>query len=135
MNLTRPLLHLSIGVTISALLMQFTNIKTNYLIIGGIILACICLLFIALSSSNNSVKSSPKRSKRTQTNERLVSGKVKWFNKTKGFGFITQTNGDDIFVHQSSITSFPKTLREGQSVTMNVVMDEKGPQAENVKVA
>ncbi|MFK8013608.1 MAG: cold-shock protein [Marinicellaceae bacterium] len=73
--------------------------------------------------------------KASKNPNKTVDGTVKWFNKTKGFGFITQSNGDDVFVHQTSIASKPNILREGQSVTMSVVNDEKGPQAENVKVA
>jgi len=62
-----------------------------------------------------------------------VTGKVKWFNQTKGFGFIEQENGGDVFVHYSAIQSEGyKTLREGQSVLMEVTDGQKGPQAENV---
>jgi CspA family cold shock protein len=63
----------------------------------------------------------------------LVSGKVKWFNDEKGFGFIQQEGGKDVFVHYNSINSNGrKTLREGQKVTMEVVEGKKGLQAENV---
>lgn len=63
----------------------------------------------------------------------LVEGKVKWFNDEKGFGFIEQDGGKDVFVHFSVIQgSGRKTLREGQSVTMEVTSGAKGPQAENV---
>ncbi len=62
-----------------------------------------------------------------------VSGTVKWFNDAKGFGFISREGGKDVFVHYSAIQSEGhKTLKEGQSVTMNVVDGSKGPQAENV---
>ena len=63
-----------------------------------------------------------------------VSGKVKFFNEAKGFGFIEQENGPDVFVHFSAIndTGGRKTLHEGQQVTMEVTQGEKGPQAENV---
>ncbi|MGP1560495.1 MAG: cold-shock protein [Helicobacteraceae bacterium] len=62
-----------------------------------------------------------------------VTGSVKWFNHTKGFGFIEQTNGKDVFVHYSAIkTEGYKTLKEGQKVLMEVVEGAKGPQAENV---
>jgi CspA family cold shock protein len=63
----------------------------------------------------------------------LVQGKVKWFNDDKGFGFIEQDGGKDVFVHFSVIQgSGRKTLSEGQSVTMEVTAGAKGPQAENV---
>jgi CspA family cold shock protein len=63
-----------------------------------------------------------------------VKGTVKWFNEAKGFGFIEQTSGPDVFAHFSSITgSGFKTLTEGQQVEFNVTQGQKGPQAENVK--
>ena len=63
-----------------------------------------------------------------------VTGKVKFFNESKGFGFITQADGPDVFVHFSAIQSDGfKTLAEGQEVEFNIVQGKKGPQAENVK--
>ncbi len=63
----------------------------------------------------------------------LVTGTVKWFNDEKGFGFIAQEGGKDVFVHFSAIQGDGrKTLKEGQKVTMNVTSGQKGPQAENV---
>jgi cold shock protein len=62
-----------------------------------------------------------------------VSGKVKWFNNEKGFGFIEQENGQDVFVHHTAIqVDGYKTLNEGQAVTMEVTQGQKGLQAENV---
>ncbi|EGQ7698002.1 cold-shock protein [Vibrio vulnificus] len=63
-----------------------------------------------------------------------VTGSVKWFNETKGFGFISQDNGgNDVFVHFNSIVSTGfKTLAEGQRVTFEVEQGQKGPQAANV---
>jgi CspA family cold shock protein len=62
-----------------------------------------------------------------------VEGKVKWFNDEKGFGFIEQEGGKDVFVHFSAINgNGRKTLKEGQRVTMEVTTGQKGPQAENV---
>ena len=62
-----------------------------------------------------------------------VEGTVKWFNDEKGFGFIEQEGGKDVFVHFSAINgSGRKTLHEGQKVTMDVTQGQKGPQAENV---
>ena len=63
------------------------------------------------------------------------SGKVKWFNDSKGFGFIEQDNGPDVFVHFSAISgSGFRTLAEGQRVQFSVAQGQKGPQAENVQV-
>jgi CspA family cold shock protein len=63
-----------------------------------------------------------------------ITGKVKWFNDSKGFGFITREDGEkDCFVHHSAIqaTGF-KTLAEGDRVEFDVVQGEKGPAAQNV---
>ena len=62
-----------------------------------------------------------------------TTGKVKFFNEAKGFGFIEQENGADVFVHFSAINgSGRRSLMEGQKVTMEVTQGQKGPQAENV---
>jgi cold shock protein len=63
----------------------------------------------------------------------MQTGKVKWFNAEKGFGFIEVENGDDVFVHFSAISGEGfKSLDEGQAVEFNVVKGNRGPQAENV---
>lgn len=63
----------------------------------------------------------------------IVSGTVKWFNDAKGFGFISQDGGQDVFVHYSAILGDGhKTLKEGQKVSMSVTESAKGLQAENV---
>ena len=65
--------------------------------------------------------------------EERVAGTVKWFNDSKGFGFIEQEGGSDVFVHHSAIQAEGfKSLKEGQAVTMEVVDGQKGLQAENV---
>jgi CspA family cold shock protein len=62
-------------------------------------------------------------------------GTVKWFNETKGYGFIQRDNGSDLFVHFRSIVGQGfKTLKEGQQVTFEEVQGQKGPQAENVQL-
>ena len=64
----------------------------------------------------------------------MSEGKVKWFNESKGFGFIEKNDGGDVFVHFSAIQAAGfKTLTEGQSVSFDVVQGAKGPAAENVK--
>ncbi len=62
-----------------------------------------------------------------------MTGKVKWFNAEKGFGFIERDGGDDVFVHFSAIqTEGFKTLEEGQDVEFEIVEGDRGPQAANV---
>ena len=62
-----------------------------------------------------------------------VKGTVKWFNEAKGFGFIEQESGPDVFAHFSAISgSGFKTLAEGQRVQFTVTQGAKGPQAENI---
>ena len=64
----------------------------------------------------------------------MASGKVKWWNHKKGFGFITPESGQDVFVHHSAILGAGyKNLREGEKVVFEVVASEKGPKAENVQ--
>lgn len=61
------------------------------------------------------------------------TGTVKWFNATKGYGFIERDSGGDVFVHHSAIqTEGYRTLKEGQRVEFSVVQGDKGPRAENV---
>lgn len=65
----------------------------------------------------------------------MANGTVKWFNDSKGFGFIEQEDGPDVFVHHSAInaTGF-KSLNEGDRVEFEVVQGQKGPAAANVTV-
>ncbi len=62
-----------------------------------------------------------------------VTGTVKWFNETKGFGFIQQESGAHVFAHFSEITgSGFKTLAEGQKVSFSIAQGQKGPNAVNI---
>lgn len=65
---------------------------------------------------------------------KIITGTVKWFNDAKGFGFIQQESGADVFAHFSAIsgTGF-KSLVEGQQVSFTVTQGQKGPQAENIQ--
>ncbi len=66
----------------------------------------------------------------------MAVGKVKWFSEKKGYGFIEQENGQDLFVHFSSI-NMPgfKTLSEGEEVTFDIEESDRGPVAKNVQKA
>ena len=65
----------------------------------------------------------------------MTTGTVKWFNADKGFGFIEQEKGPDVFVHYSNISSTGfKSLTDGQKVQFNVAQGKKGPQAEDLIV-
>jgi cold shock protein len=69
-----------------------------------------------------------------QEDHAMANGTVKWFNADKGFGFITQDNGPDVFVHYSAIVETGyKSLNEGDSVEFEVTQGSKGPQAQSVK--
>ncbi len=65
----------------------------------------------------------------------MANGTVKWFNEKKGYGFIEQESGPDVFVHHSGINSSGfRTLNEGDRVTFDIEQGQKGPAAVNVKV-
>jgi CspA family cold shock protein len=100
--------------------------------LGSPILAAISAGFIAtlMKPANNQQSTSSKVSE-----EDREQGIVKWFNVNKGFGFITQNNGDDIFVHYRSIRGHGrKKLIDGQAVSYTVINSNRGLQADDVDV-
>jgi len=75
----------------------------------------------------------PGAAKRQGRASMRITGKVKWFNNAKGFGFIEREGGSDVFVHYSAITGAGfRSLEEGQAVEFEIVDGPKGPQAGNV---
>jgi CspA family cold shock protein len=83
---------------------------------------------------SGSLKVETKKSERKEV-VTMANGTVKWFNEQKGYGFITQEEGPDVFVHYSGINSSGfKTLKEGDRVTFDVEQGKKGPAAVNVKI-
>jgi CspA family cold shock protein len=76
------------------------------------------------------------QSPRYAKEHRVAVGTVKWFNEAKGFGFIQQENGEDVFVHYSAITGEGfKTLAEGERLEFDITQGPKGLQAANVRKA
>jgi CspA family cold shock protein len=76
----------------------------------------------------------PPKTNSKKEYQNMAEGTVKWFNDSKGFGFITQDEGGDLFVHHSAIQGEGfKSLSEGQRVEFEVVKGQKGPAAANVR--
>lgn len=91
----------------------------------------------APAAASKTPASAPAASKKTRSRGKREQGVVKWFNFTKGFGFITRDNGEDIFVHFKSISGEgegKRGLREGQRVEFSISEGEKGFQADNVEI-
>jgi cold shock protein len=85
--------------------------------------------FLALTLFNDALVRHSKQGRRTMR----ITGKVKWFNNAKGYGFIERDGGSDVFVHYSAIQGDGfRSLEEGQAVEFEIVDGPKGPQAGNV---
>lgn len=112
---------------------------TNVTVFAAIyLLAFVGCVIMGLTHSGTSKPAKPNRqpASRTTQSDTREEGTVKWFNVTKGFGFITRDSGEDVFVHYRSVQgNGRRTLREAQRVRFNVVEGEKGLQAEDVSVA
>lgn len=128
---------ISLGILLGVILTTFIqyigeNINKALMIAGGLLL--LAIIFTLIRNLARRSASKLKKTKTTVTsNSNQMQGTVKWFNYKKGFGFIEQENGEDVFVHHRSIIGTGrKSLREGQKVLMDIVDGDKGLQAENV---
>jgi len=128
---------ISLGILLGVVLAMFVHpINTALMIAGGLFAIALVLTFfknLAKKMANRPKKAKPARASRKAASANQMQGTVKWFNYKKGFGFIEQENGEDVFVHHRSIIGTGrKSLREGQKVLMDIVDGDKGLQAENV---
>ena len=134
---TISILTTAITTGIASQVINAENISTLNGLITLAVLIFASTIAAALATSN---KGEAKPTKTvlndTNTDNSRESGTVKWFNTSKGFGFITRDAGDDVFVHFRSIRGQGhKTLFEGQRVEFNITEGDKGLQAEDVAVA
>lgn len=132
---THPTILISLGVMVGiALAILIDGDTAKLLIFGGLIIVFIFTVPVLISLVRN-IGTRTRRKTKPKTTSQQARGTVKWFNYKKGFGFIEQENGEDVFVHHKSIVSNGRrSLREGQKVSMDVVQGAKGPQAENVSL-
>jgi len=135
--ITICLLTTAIATGISTQVLTLENFSTTT---GLVILAALIFsstIVAALVASNKEASNSIKNVRKdANTDNSRESGTVKWFNTSKGFGFITRDAGDDVFVHFRSIRGQGhKTLFEGQRVEFNITEGDKGLQAEDVAIA
>lgn len=110
---------------------SFSSLYTlTALIFASTFITSLASTYTATTKQKNIVQKSSKKDKSRE------SGTVKWFNTSKGFGFITRDTGDDVFVHFRSIRGQGhRTLFEGQRVEFNITEGDKGLQAEDVAIA
>lgn len=136
------LLSIVAAVAIPLLLAQVSavEIALNASVLG---VTFVVVLIVTLIASFGSAPAAPASRPRAQSadteeedeNDGREEGTVKWFNVSKGFGFITRSNGDDVFVHFRNIRGRGhRSLSEGQKVRFNVHQSDKGLQAEDVSV-
>lgn len=135
--LLRLIFSALLALATSLLLQLFNNggislAEIDPLLITIIFVACALSALISPSLGNVEFGNSMADSYSSGDSDR-EQGTVKWFNVSKGYGFVTRENGDDIFVHFRSIRGEGRRLlREGQKIEFKVVDGEKGPQAEDV---
>ena len=132
---TNSTILISLGVMVGiALAILFGGDITKLLIYGCLLIVSIITVPALVNLARN-LRTKNQGDTQLRTTSMQAKGTVKWFNYKKGFGFIEQENGEDVFVHHKSIVSGRhRSLREGQKVSMDVVQSAKGPQAENVSL-
>lgn len=112
-----------------------SDIAQHYVIYFLVTLVTVYLGSVLSNASAASLSSNSDDSAVDDENDERELGTVKWFNSSKGFGFLTMENGDDVFVHYRAIRGRGRRfLIEGQKVRFNVTEGEKGKQAENVSI-
>ncbi|MCP3907019.1 MAG: cold shock domain-containing protein [Oceanicoccus sp.] len=143
MNLLyRIILSAIIAAGIAVILNTVTNSADSGLAIDAttfviIFTGCIIVALVSPVINTSTATSASKPTKKTKrskpSNKGREQGEVKWFNVSKGYGFVTRKTGEDIFVHFRSIQGEGRrVLREGQAVEFTVTEGDKGPQAEDV---
>jgi cold shock protein len=127
----------AISTAIATQLLNAENIATTNGLITLAALIFASTIISALAKPNAAtVKTTNNQEINENSDNSRESGTVKWFNTSKGFGFITRDNGDDVFVHFRSIRGQGhRTLFEGQRVEFSITEGDKGLQAEDVAIA
>jgi len=127
----------AISTAIATQLLNAENIATTNGLITLAALIFASTIVSALAKPNTAtVKTTNNQEINEYSDNSRESGTVKWFNTSKGFGFITRDNGDDVFVHFRSIRGQGhRTLFEGQRVEFSITEGDKGLQAEDVAIA
>lgn len=141
--LSKPPIVAAIITALAAIPLTILSNQSFQLTLNNLPLFLIAVLVISLVSafwasptSTKTAADRPRSIAKSANNLPREKGKVKWFNASKGFGFITRDSGDDIFVHFRSIQgSGHRVLRDGQRVEFAVSEGSKGLQAEDVAVA
>jgi len=135
--ITISLLTSAIATGLSTQLLTLENFSTTNGLLTLAALIFASTLAASLATSNKDTRKSVKNvQKDANSDNSRESGTVKWFNTSKGFGFITRDAGDDVFVHFRSIRGQGhRTLFEGQRVEFNITEGDKGLQAEDVAIA
>ena len=141
---TKNLIILCMSATLAAFITQAVSLTgLSALLLSSFLAVIIMLLTQSIKtesigkffSARKAAKAASKKADKTKSDPNRESGTVKWFDSNKGYGFITRSMGEDIFVHFRSIKGNGyRSLYEGQSVEFLVTEGSKGPQAEDIKI-